>query len=327
MQTDYCFLGQVIRSDIVFPELEPFSGKSAEVILLKRRELDLTRFDLVHHWQDGDEIQLSCLRSGDDYCLVVPDMLDALVSSSGLQVDYEPSMMLDDASLHHLLLDQVLPRVCSFLGESVIHASCVGNEDGAVAFLGTTGQGKSTIAAAHVAEGFLLLSDDCVRLIDDQPQHEWSAHPETSLDHPVLIEGSYPGIRLDPALGNHFSSTLSPGSAMANYSSKLRYQIGDSSSVRGPLPLRAVFLLTSSAEPSVSSVQGAEAVMALVHETFVLNPMDRQVAEERIVRHSGLLAQGVPVFRLGVPHDLDVMPAVLSLIKDTLVAETGKQKR
>ena len=50
------------------------------------------------------------------------------------------------------------------LGFEVFHASCVGSESQAVAFLGESGYGKSTLAASFLKQGFPLLTDDVLAL-------------------------------------------------------------------------------------------------------------------------------------------------------------------
>jgi len=67
-------------------------------------------------------------------------------------------------TLRHLALDQALPLVLGHEGFTVLHASACVTPAGTVAFLGPTGAGKSTIAAALGATGFPLMADDAVLL-------------------------------------------------------------------------------------------------------------------------------------------------------------------
>jgi len=63
------------------------------------------------------------------------------------------------------LLGSVFGIVCHQRGVLPLHASCIAFGDRAVAFAGVSGSGKSTIAAALLALGGLLVSDD-VTVVD-----------------------------------------------------------------------------------------------------------------------------------------------------------------
>src|SRR5262249_8950886 len=66
--------------------------------------------------------------------------------------DQSIAVHLDERGLtdtaHHLLLDQVLPLVLSHTGRLVLHASALDLEGRGVAFVGSGGVGKSTLAAS-----------------------------------------------------------------------------------------------------------------------------------------------------------------------------------
>src|SRR5690606_17280979 len=53
----------------------------------------------------------------------------------------------------HYLLEPVLPRALELPGRNPLHATAVATTQGVLAFLGATGTGKSTVAAAIAAHG------------------------------------------------------------------------------------------------------------------------------------------------------------------------------
>lgn len=83
------------------------------------------------------------------------------------------------------LLGPVLGFVLRLRGITCLHASAVGFGKEAIAFVGDSGAGKSTTAAAFAKLGYPILSDDIVALI---PQ-----------DNLFFIQPAYPRIRLWPS--------------------------------------------------------------------------------------------------------------------------------
>jgi hypothetical protein len=74
-----------------------------------------------------------------------------------------------NATMRHLLLDVVLPRVMAIHSEFMFHAGVVRRGDDAVLIAGPSGAGKSTLCAALDASGDELLSDDGARLVPVEP--------------------------------------------------------------------------------------------------------------------------------------------------------------
>jgi hypothetical protein len=75
----------------------------------------------------------------------------------------------DESVLGLLLAGQIAVVLLNELGHPTLHASAVALPEGAIAFLGTHGQGKSTIAASFLQRGAELLTDDVLPL---QPADE-----------------------------------------------------------------------------------------------------------------------------------------------------------
>ncbi len=80
------------------------------------------------------------------------------------RVDVYPELGADDRVVGLLLASQVAVYVLHQLGYPTLHASAVTTPQGAVAFLGPKGQGKSTMAATFLRRGSQLLTDDVLPL-------------------------------------------------------------------------------------------------------------------------------------------------------------------
>ena len=207
----------------------------------------------------------------------------------------------------HFLVDQVLPRILGHQGKLVLHAAAVRNGDGAFLLLGKSGSGKSSLAASFDRAGFSLLGDDALVV-------SWRG------DSP-LAQAVYPSLRLFPdsihALGLQDAQTAS----VAHYTPKLRISVpikdgGES----GALPIRALFMIgarSPNLEILVQPKSIADACMALVENSFVLDPTDKARAPGRLEQASRL-AREVPAFDLCYPRAYsrlaDVQAAILAAL-------------
>lgn len=73
-------------------------------------------------------------------------------------------------------------------GLLVLHASCVANGSGAIAFVGFSGWGKSTLAIRFLQEGYRLLSDDVLPIcIKKCPPVVYPSHPSVKAKEDSLL--------------------------------------------------------------------------------------------------------------------------------------------
>jgi hypothetical protein len=210
-------------------------------------------------------------------------------------------------TIRHLLLDQVIPLVLSVRGRLVLHASAVVVPRGAIAFLGETGQGKSTLSGSFVTQGFPLVTDDCL-LLQEAGEHLFG-HP------------SYPGLRLWP---DSVAALFGQGTRLchvAHYTEKKRLgpDNGPLPFCADPAPLQRVYVLAPYEETedtkaiTFAPLSPREAFMELVKHTYRLDI----IAQERLNEEFECVARVVallPLCRLAFPQDLSLLPTVREAI-------------
>jgi hypothetical protein len=193
-------------------------------------------------------------------------------------------------------------------GRLVLHAGAVQIGDWGVVLMGKSGGGKSTLVASFDLAGHALLGDDAIVI-------SWPG--ETPCAQAV-----YPSLRLLPDSVDALYSESVTTTSVAHYTSKQRVSLPINGEVAGPnLPIRGVFVI---AEPSgdadiqIRRLSIADACMAFIENSFVLDPTDMQRSRSRLETASALARQ-VPAFGISYPHDYARLPEV----RDTILKEVA----
>ena len=240
----------------------------------------------------------SCLAAGPGETVLsfagLARFLIAMTQRSITVFDVQPAAT--PADIEHLLYDHVAPRILAEQGPLVVHGSGV-EIDGALAvFLGETGAGKSTLAASLHRAGHRLHGDDAVVL------HE-SAHGYTG-------SAVYPSLRLYPETIAELFGDAAASSPMAHYSEKQRVDLRSIAAQPAPsAPLAGLFFLAGGYDDdplAAELMRPGEACMAILEQSFALDPSDKARAARRLGQASKL-ADAIPVYRLTYPHDFACM--------------------
>jgi hypothetical protein len=239
-------------------------------------------------------------RSGEGYLLRFPDLADFEVSASGDAVVAYPATGTDEATVEHLYVNQLVPLALSRQGRPAFHASVVTVPGGAVAFLGKTGAGKSTLAASFALADAAFLTDDAL-LIDES--------------HGIRAMPSHASLRLwEDSIEALVPASIARAGAIS-YSSKARLLAGDALHFRDePVDLLAAFELQWHDAIRIRPLDGSERHMAWIRNSFLLDVEDREL----LARHfdwTHRVADRVPTFRLDYPRDYGMLTRVHDAVR------------
>ena len=306
----YKYFDFVVASGIPLPELPLTEG---ELPLFEIRKVEdrpdwSDRSDWDWNWQmpTGDTF-LSVAREVDRVLLRFPGVLDVEYRTSDGLIELFPAEEMLDATIRHLVLDHVLPRLVSFQGRLVLHAAGVADSEGSILFLGPTGAGKSTLAASFLEDGLGLLTDDCVLM-----------HPSGD---GLWAQAAYPGLRLWPesVAGLDPQGQASPEAVEMGWKRRLDVE----SVAGGPSRVRALFVLESPAEEprdgivTVQPIEGGDALMELLQHGFLLDPGDRDTIERQFLA-TGDVVEALPLYRLSYPRDFSSLTQVRQVVTAAL---------
>jgi hypothetical protein len=203
---------------------------------------------------------------------------------------WPPASSMENAASY--LLGPVLGLVLRLRGVTCLHASAVAFENRSVAFVGQTGAGKSTIAAAFARQGYGVISDDIVALVERKGDlHVMPAYPHLCL-WPESVKMLYDSPEALPRLIPDWDKRrLALGDQGTRFESRC-------------LPLGAIYVLSErrpSPAPYVEAIRPQNALLALVADTYANKILDREMrAREFAVL--GRLVTSVPIRRV-YPHE------------------------
>ena len=183
-----------------------------------------------------------------------------------------------------LLFAQVLPLAAALRGRELFHASAVELDGGAVAFVGLSGAGKSSIAAHLVAGGAGLVADDVLAL--ERTRTGVNSHPGTGLagiaPHELAAMSRAGRARLGRPVGKADKTYLAVPI------------VGDA------LPLRALYFITRAGRKDVEIGPSESVPTRLLGSSFIayLRSPAHLVEHLDVCTH---IAATVPILELSVP--------------------------
>ncbi len=317
----YRIFDRILESDIPLPELQQSEDKEANLFFISIPTPYFQDSDIIwtHHWKlPGGQISISSGNRNEEYWLHFPHLAHFRINPTSKRIYcYQPPETPEN-SIRHLLLDQVIPRLLSHMGEQILHASCVNVNHSAILFSGESGWGKSTLASFFHTSGHPLLTDDGFML--------------KKVGTKIKGNPSYGGARLFPD-----SMSLLPGipedtvsSPVSHYCAKKRLNITDSNGMNS-IPVKAIFTLSNpefsqqSENIIIRKLYGAAAVMALVKNCFPLDITDTERMGKQLQKLTLIASTDeLSIYSLSYPRQPDKLPEIVKSIVKTLNTDSSE---
>ena len=239
---------------------------------------------------------MSAARVDGGYLVRFPSIVDFWIRADGAVIKaVSRSASID--TIEQLLLDQVLPQALNLRGLCSLHASSVVIDEAAVAFVGASGEGKSTLAAAFVPPA-RLVGDDCLTL--------------QVRDREVIALPSYPSVRLRDDSAQRHSAERRPVSARMTW----KYRV-DVSQVTQPVSLRRVYLLSRHDEVRIRERSPVTTLGEMIRHVHRLDPEDRSSLHRELATLSDVLER-VPARELAYPRRYEALDTVRAAVLEDL---------
>lgn len=242
---DYRLFGLTIRSEIELPELFPATGDFSPDVTVRKGTLP--RSDSVGGRADGDAFLLD-VDDGASYRI-----------EGGRDIIVDARAHVPARNVRLFLLGSAFGALLHQRGMLPLHANGVEVGGKAVAFMGETGAGKSTLAAWLHDRGFSLITDDvCVISFDE------AGRPLAAPGLPRLrlwLEALQAGGREQAGLERSYVNA-------AAQMDKFDLAIERTAVATKSVPIAALYLLEKGKRFSVRRLQGIEAAEVLFAHTY-----------------------------------------------------------
>jgi hypothetical protein len=297
----YLIGGITLISEIALPELPLIQQQSATP-----HPVQVRLGAVANHLPGAVELDPDCFATPTQYLLNIQGVARYLVTA-GREIVVDLAASAPALDVRGYLLGSIFVVLCQQRGLLPLHASAIAGKSGVAAFLGNSGQGKSTLAAHLAQRGFRVLADD-VCLID-------ATEPSAAMVIPTA-----PWLKLWRTSLENLGREAEGLDRVFTDDDKYRLPLAP---VLTPEPiLRLVFLegneiaSTTTEIEEVPRVQALPLLMNLTHHSYLLEATGQQ--EENFLRCGRVLSQA-RAYRLIRPWGLMHVDSTIDALENLLL--------
>ncbi|MEZ5308792.1 MAG: hypothetical protein R2684_16730 [Pyrinomonadaceae bacterium] len=318
---NYKLYGLSISSDRKIELLEECESTSTDVVVewvpsLPEEALDSFRWERVSTdlLDLVDEIALfespsdSGLQTRLDINTPTGGKLRIIVAAdrSKAKIQFDPEIAASD--LDSYFVGPIMSFILRLSGVVSLHASAVVVDEVAIAFVGSSTSGKSTLAAGMARTGSLVLADDIAAIREVGNRFE--------------VSPGYTRVRLRPGAAAHLTGGIEGLDRVYGHRDSFYYSENSDEMFAGrSFPLGAVYLLGSVGIeyriPRVEAVEGREKLLKLVENASGLYFVRGDMRTNEFGVLSKLAAR-IPIRRLFHAHEIDTLDAQCEIIRSDI---------
>jgi hypothetical protein len=245
------------------------------------------------------DVRAQFFRIPDGYLLRFPDEADFEIYPDAGVVRRWPAPHVDADHIESLFNNAVLPILGNHRGGLFLHGSAVTIGGQAVAFLGLSRSGKTTLAAALAKHGHPLMTEDVIELaiLPDGYQLQPKQSPlRLFADSAAYLMGGQAGV--PDTVGKQ---SVPPEAGIAVRSA--------------PAPLSRIYFLGQDREApqAIRPVASGAALREMLNHSFILDVEDRQRLNAHFCRIADL-SEKIPCYTLDYPRRYTELAGVLQAI-------------
>jgi len=293
---DYALYGLCVRSELALPQIPESRAERIDAkVCVRPAPPDFplrgspVRFGFAEHKQS----------------ITWPSIATATIEADRINLETAP--WAEPALLRHAVIGPAMALLLHMRGRIVLHSSALAIGGQGIALLGEKRAGKSTTAAAFVAAGHRLISDDVLSF-------------EAAADgSPCMIPSiaelrlSDPAIATIPVARNGAAGPIGPGG-------KRVVRVAEALAMQ-PVPARRLYVLRRGRRAAVTRLAAAEAMDAFMRFSYVRRMLAALPDSQRARRHllaCADLARLAPVCALDVPEGLDRVGEAVAAVEADL---------
>jgi hypothetical protein len=242
----------------------------------------------------------------DEEVIISGEEVGTFLVRGGKEVCVIPAPGIDETRLRLNLVGVVMAFLLHQREFLVLHAACNSMNGGAVAFVGESGFGKSSMAAALYKRGHDLFTDDVLPI-------------NTNSDIPIVASG-FPQLKLHPEAAAALD--YDPGSLFELHPSqeKLGYRLA-SGFASGSLPLRCLYILARGDEVKIEPLPLKESLMEVVRHSYPTRAQHCGGAGH--FQQCVKIVNQIPIYKLTRPKGLSLLPSIARLVEQHVLSDTS----
>ena len=222
--------------------------------------------------------------------------------TKGKEVVIDPHPEVDEYLLSMFLTGSVLALTLNQRGYHLIHASCVKVDGYAVAFLGGSGYGKSTLANYFYKNGYPVVADDYVAL--------------TLKGDVAVVTPGFPTLKLSPQYIDIMK--IDPDDVLrTEHDLKSNYVHAGNGFSGEELILKGLYIIDPGEPLSLRKLDKQEAMENLLRYSYAIKVLTNPQKVENL-KNNALLIKNTNLNLLTVPRDLEVLEQVYQMVLEDL---------
>jgi hypothetical protein len=221
--------------------------------------------------------------------------------TDGRAIVADPAPGADRREILSLILGPFIAIIMHQRGRLVLHASAVEIDGGVIAFIADSGVGKSTTAAAFMAAGYPVVSDDLLPVSLD-------------VEGAPRVHAGSPQIKLWPEAIEAIGHDPEGLPRVIGPRDKRVLGVDERFTASLALPLRAIYVLRAADELAIIDLAPNQALIELARNSYVAPLIDRMGDSRRHFLQIAELARRVPVRVIERPGRLELLGEIVERV-------------
>ena len=277
----YFAFGLGIHSDLLLPEFTAAQIEGDIFIRLKSTDFR----------PQSNKVSQPYFEMSQERTVLSLEGVGAFLIRDGREIVIIPAPDADIRRIRRYIVGTAMAILLYQRGYLVLHASSVNIDDQAVAFLGFSGSGKSSVAAALYTRGYGVLADDVsvVEVIDGQP---------------VVLPG-FPQLKLSLESAEAIGCDVDVSMLLDDVVEKYGYRLVNGFT-ETPLPLGRIYVLEENPQAEIELLSQQTAVIKLI--SLSIPTLWTQLKDPNHFLQCVNLAKTVPTYSLKRNSKVQTLP-------------------
>lgn len=288
----YFAYGLGIHSNIYIPELMP-----AQVPCDVRINVDVNLEIPAEVLKDKHYLKIT-----HEEAIFFDKNIGTFIVKNGSEITAIPLHGVEDSRIRLCIIGTIFAILLYQRGLFVLHGSAVEVDGGAVAFIGPSGWGKSSITAALNAKGHHIIGDDVV--------------PVSVEKNTMNVFPGFPQLKLHPQVAETLGHDKSKLHSLHPLLEKGGFRVTQQEFSQTSLPLKRIYALAKDTTIGIEPIQPQEAVIHLVRNSIPTRWFQPNSTSHFL--QSSNIAKNIPFYCLKRSNDLSSLPTLARMVEEHL---------